>query len=343
VTDNIAVHLRITGLTPSNDDVNSRKAAATSLAAAWGKIKDIPGIIQKSSAIAESLGGDGVPSEGLGNEVQAAVQKHASAFLYSESPLEVGICAGMAAVSIMKPEPGPSGWQIVDIYTNALWSALSFQPLLEEEKRENLRGEVLERARLRSIDSAEKARERITVSDPLDLVVSIDDQKRVTTNFKKATLDTIEALRRNAALDREEIDFLWWSQLGRSRLLNRPLATIAEGCRLVASGIEAASHLRRFPAHVHRDLVLRTADKDPELNLPELLAAIDGDRAALAEGIGSQAVTEYPVVFPLLNAIVTGATDALGGQQKRKASDWGARALLEGSLARFWNSGLPQK
>lgn len=343
MTDNLPVHLRITGLVPSNDDVDSRRSAANDLAAAWGKIKNVNEIVAKAAVIANSLGGDGVPAEEFGTEIQVAVQKYASAFLYDEKPLEVGVCAGMAAVSMMKPEPGDFGWTIVDVYTNALWSALGFQPVLEEEKRENLRREVLDRAQQRSLSSAEKARERRAVAEPVDLAVTIAEGNKVTTNFKKAALDSIEALRRNAALDREEIDFLWWSQLSRSRLLNRPLAAISEVTRLIASGIEASSHLRRLPAQVHRDLVLRTVDADPELDLAELLVAIGEDRNALADGIETEYVTNHPTVFPLLNAIVSGIAECEGAKEKRAASTWGARALLEGALSRMMAMGMPSK
>jgi hypothetical protein len=339
VTDNIPMHLRITGLIPSDNDVDSRRLAVADLSETWGKVRDPGSIVSKAAAIAVSLGGDGRPTAELGTEVQGAVQKHASAFLYEDRPLEVGVCAGLAAVAMLAPDPGTNGWTIRDIYSNALWSALAFQPVLEDGKRENLRREVLDRARQRSLDSAERARERDTVPDPVELAV--EDGDEVTTNFKKVALDAIEALRRNSALDREELDFLWWSQLSRSRLLNRPLSALSEAVRLVGAGIEASSHLRRLPADVHRDLVLRTVDADPDFDLPELLAEIGGYRAPLAEGIYVFSnVTAHPTVFPLLNAIVTGNADAVGSGIKRNASTWGARALLESALSRNIATGI---
>lgn len=341
MTDNIPVHLRITGLIPSDNDVDSRRLAVADLAEAWGKVKNPSSIISKAAAIAVSLGGDGRPTVELGTEVQGAIQKYASAFLYEDGPLEVGVCAGLAAVAMLAPDPGANGWTIQDIYSNALWSALAFQPVLEDRKRENLRREVLDRAQQRSLDSAERARERGTVPDPVELVVTIGDEDKVTTNFNKAALDAIEALRRNSALDREELDFLWWSQLSRSRLLNRPLSALSEPVKLVGAGIEASNHLRRLPAEVHRDLVLRTVDADPDFDLPELLAEIGGDRAQLAAGVyASGNVTAHPTVFPLLNAIVTGNADTVGYKIKRKASTWGARALLESALSRNIATGI---
>lgn len=338
--DNISVHMRITGLTPSNEDVDSRRSAASQLAASWGKVRDTGQILAKAAIIAEALGGNGVPPAKLGEEIQAAVQKHASAFLYSERPLEVGICAGMAAVSIMERQIGTSGWMIEDVYSNALWSALAFQPPLADEKRESLRREVLDLAQQRSLESANKAREREPVADPVDLIVTVGAEDKITTNFRKAAQDSIEALRRNATLDREELDFLWWVQLNRSRLLDRPFASIAEATRLVASGMEAAGHLRRLPAEVHRDLVLRTIDGDPELDLAELIAEIGCDRAALIAPLSTSSALSHPTVFPLLHTLSTGAAEGAGAAMKQNASMWGSRALLEGALARMMATGI---
>jgi|LakMenEpi03Aug12_release.lakeMendotaPanAssembly.Ray.scaffolds.fasta_scaffold509379_1 hypothetical protein len=343
MNDNIPVHLRIAGLAPTNEDVDSRRAAVAKLATAWSKISNVDQIVKKAADIAQCLGGEGTPTAEFGSEIQAAVQKHASAFLYVDRPLEVGVCAGMAVVSMMKSELGKSGWTITDVYANALWSALAFQPPLSEEKRENLRREVLDCAVRWSLQSAELARERDDVADPIDLVVTISEVNKSTTNYKQSITGTIGALRRNAALDREEIDFLWWSQLSRSRLLNRPLASISEGARLVASGIEAARHLRRLPAETHRDLVLRTTDADPELNLAELMSEIENDRHLLSEGVYKERVISHPTIFPLLNAIVTGEVGCKGADEKRKASTWGARALLEGALSKMMAIGRLDK
>jgi hypothetical protein len=244
----------------------------------------------------------------------------------------------MAAVSLLQSDVGTNGWTIVDVYSNTLWLALAFQPVLNDEKRENLRREVLDLAQARSVRSAERARERDAVPDPVDLVITIAEGN-ATTNFKKAALATIEALGRNAALDREELDFMWWSQLARSRLLNRPLGSLSEPVRLVASGVEATAHLRRLPAEVHHDLVLRTVDADSELDLPTLVAEIGDDRAKLAAGCQIQHVNAHPTVFPLLHAVSTGEAKGPGVEIKRRASTWGGRALLEGALARMMATG----
>jgi len=333
--DNMPVHMRITGLAVSNEDVDTRRSAVSDLKASWTKLTAPNQLILKAAEIAAALGGDGVPPASLGNEIQAAVQKHASAFLYIDRPLEVGICAGMAFVELAKSELRVADWTAVDLLATALWLALDFQPALQEQKREDLRREVLDVARSRSMGAAEKARERSTVGDFLDLVVTIGEESKVTTNFKKAVNGTIDALRRNAALDREELDFLWWLQFGRSLILNKPLSALSEPVRLVALGIEAAGYLRRLPCEVHRDVVLRFVDADPELDLGQLLDAIGADRPVLGKGYTEGIVTAVPGVFPLLSALASGSVQGSGSTEVRPASTWGSRALLEAALAQI--------
>lgn len=339
----LANHMRITGLQVTNDDVDSRSAAIKSLRISWGKIKTIDDIFSKVAEVSAALGGDGMPSESLGKEVEVAVQKKASAFLYADRPLDVGIVAGMVAIDLMAVAPENSGWLIADVWAAALWSGLSFQQPLADEKREELRMFVLRAACDRSKAGAVKARERVIVPDFQAVTFVAGSEVELGANIKAATGPTIEALRRNAALDREELDFLWWAQLQRSRLLKRPLDAIDEVARVVASGIEAATYLRRFPCDVHREIVLRTISLNPHVTLAGVLKALNEDRETLAavyvKGLPSGAET----LLPLLSAIISGeVVDSSSVSLERSAEDWGARALLEAALINMWSSG-PKK
>ena len=117
------------------------------------------------------------------------------------------------------------------------------------------------------------------------------------------------------------------------------LNSMTEPLRLVASGVEAATHLRRLPCEVHRDIVLRTLDKDPVLDLKKLLQAIGADRDKLGASFADGWATQYPTVFPLLNALATGASDGQSDAIKRPTSAWGARALLEAGMMRYFKNG----
>ncbi|POE14389.1 hypothetical protein BV924_07985 [Pectobacterium odoriferum] len=197
---------------------------------------------------------------------------------------------------------------------------------------------VLEKAANYYAASAEKARERIHVPDPTEVDITVEDDV-VTNNFPKAIADTIEALRRNAALDREELDFLWWVQLGHSRLLKKQLSKIDEPVRIVTAGIEAAQILRRLPCEAHREIVLRTLNQNMELDLEELLAVIGDERTVLSAAFMAEHALAYPTVFPLLHALTTGEVDQINPSIKRPVSEWGERALIEATFAKMMSHG----
>ncbi|HEJ7836451.1 GTPase-associated system all-helical protein GASH [Serratia marcescens] len=336
--DNLARHMRISSVAVSDNDVESRSAAAKSLATLWRKVDDPDRIVSLAADIAGALSGNGVPSSELGERVQMSIQKKAPSFLYDERPLDVGICSGMAMVSILNGAIDNDGWTVLDVYATALWSALSYQPALPDERRENLRLEVLEKALNFYAASTEKVRERIDVPKPSKVDITVAEDV-VTNNFSEAITGTIEALRRNAALDREELDFLWWVQLGHSRLLKKQLSKIDEPVRIVTAGIEAAQILRRLPCEVHREIVLRTLDRNPELDLEELLSVIGDDRTTLSAGLMAKHILAHPTVFPLLYALTTGEIDQINSSIKRSISEWGERALLEATFAKMMSQG----
>ncbi|WP_368649900.1 GTPase-associated system all-helical protein GASH [Brucella intermedia] len=337
--NDIAIHMRITGLHVSNDDVDSRTAAANALKTAWAKVNALDGIVTKAEEVAASLAGDGMPPAGLGNEVQAAIQKKASAFLYLERPLDIGIVAGNAAASFIADKPGTNGWTIADVWAATLWAALSFQHPLEDPKRETLRTYVLDTARTRCMLAAEAARERVAVGDFKKLEIASGQEEKFAETFEKSTFSTIDALRRNAALDREELDFLWWSLTGRSRLLGKQFSQIDGRVGGIAAGIEAAAHLRRLPCEVHRDLVLGKVAGGPAVDLVELIEEVGEQRERLAHSYASGFVARYSTVFPLLHALSTGKTEFNGAETKRSAEEWASRALLEAGFEKILRNG----
>jgi hypothetical protein len=155
-------------------------------------------------------------------------------------------------------------------------------------------------------------------------------------SFADGTRATVDALRANAAVDREELDLLWWVLSDRSDLLERRFSTEENSAaRAIASGLEAGQMLRRMPAPAHLHLVLRNlADDVSSYSLPELLKAAESDRRALAGACESSLIAACPAVFPLLNALLNGKSTDTNGKQKRTLADWAARALLESSIIR---------
>jgi hypothetical protein len=332
----VALHMRIAAAQVTDEDVDRRMNAISDLAADFGKIKKPSEMFGVAADVAQALTGDGVPSDSLGEQVEAFLQPHASAFIYKERPLEVGICSGLAAQSLITDIPiGKDAWSAADVMAAALWSALSFQSKLSEPRREALRLEVLSSAQDRVIRAAEGARTRLEVPDFGTLNIAPEDFTKFNTSFRKASVSTIDSLRKNAALDREELDFLWWVMLDRSRLLKESLMQLEEPVRAVAAGIEAAEKLRKLPCDVHYELVVRTISEDSKLDLAELLVAIGGHREILVASFPRETLDSAPGVFPLLLALSSGNAVVDGADVRRTASEWGSRALLEAAIMRM--------
>ncbi len=97
--------------------------------------------------------------------------------------------------------------------------------------------------------------------------------------------------------------------------------------------------LRRLPCEAHREIVLRTLDQNPELDLAEMLAVVGDDRVVLGASFVEGSVAAYPTVFPLLHALATGEMDRSSAVVKRRVSEWGERALLEAGFAKMLSEG----
>ena len=209
----------------------------------------------------------------------------------------------------------------------ALWSALSFQRPLAEQRLEDIRAEMLSSARRTGVDLAHRTRIRRTLLD-LD---STDAQN--------------QSLRWNAVLDREEIDVLRWTLADESSLLQRPYADVGRGATVaVARGLELGLLLTRFPEFAHYKLASREFAPRHEMDLVGLVAALGEDRSALAAPFeGNPLIGACPTVFPLLTALRGAPTVRSDATVFRSLADWCGRALLESAIIKRSDTATGEK
>lgn len=341
---NIAKHIRIFNTDPSDDLVDKRTAAITKLAAVLGNKARLPEILQLANSVAAGVIDPNRLGTTLATEVEAAIKERSTAFDRDGNELEVLICLLLAMCQQLENhETDATLRSSNESRAAAVWSALSFQSSRSEPKLEALRDELMAKAQTLVLASGENGRRRLEV--PGFSIEGGDESEegeesqeegiaRFKEDFMAGTEATIVALRRNADLDREELDLLWWALGDWSGLLDKRLSTLSAPTATVTCGIEIGRTLRKFPASAHKHLALRNiADEAESLNLSELVEAIGTQKEKLLSAFDNrQWLSEFPEVFPLLHALQTGKTSAAGSDQKRSLRDWGARALLETSI-----------
>jgi hypothetical protein len=330
---------------PSDDLVEKRTDAIGEIANIFRGRQELQELLQTANDLSVAVQQGGKLSVALTTTIEGAIRKKSTAFVADKRELEMLVCGMSGALKAISDNSARPHGRIStsNVLSFGLWSALSFQKPRKESKVEQLRDELLQAAQSHCLAIARDSRQRIKVPDPEFKEAPKKKEGEPETPFDASAVNdglkpfknAIADLRSNAAVDREEIDLLWWVMSDWSQLLGRRFSdeksNVASAA--VASGLEAGRMIRRAPAEAHRHLVLRNVKAGKELSLQELLTAIDAERAALAPTEAQTYISQCPAVFPLLAALHTGAASDSRAKIKRPLSEWAGRALLESSIA----------
>jgi hypothetical protein len=328
----MAKYARIFRLEPTDEFVAKRKRAAQQIGETFASLPTPFQGLELASQLAEGIHSKQVPDE-LARLVVPAISKESESFIRAEEDLQILICAMVAALDKIPTVTESHGWTALDALAAGLWSSLSLQPPQEKQLIEDLRANLLRASHARVMRIAELSRRRADVPEVGNLSIpeAAADGTRASNAFKNATRPLVAALQKNAELDREEIDLLWWVMSDFSDILQRPLFEFEGVARAVVTGIDSAAKLRKLPADSHRNLVLRNVDRTGASSLADVVAALEAHREALTKEL-REATARAPGALPLLRALHSGKADGPSAQVQLTSRDWGARALLEASI-----------
>ncbi len=329
----IATHIRIFDSAPTDDLVEKRTASLEDIRNVLTKNNSVPELFLTANNLA-CLIGNGV-SDNIAafiKDIESAIRDKSKAFTVEGQELQLAVCAQIATVQLMENVSKSTGnLQSADVIAIGLWSALTFHPPRPETKLEELRSELLKECQRVVLTRAEATRNRLKVPD-----VSFEELEEINAAtigkaFKTGVKDTIQALRINAAIDREEIDLLWWVLADWSKLLGTRFSTSKNPVSVaVASGLEVGKMLRGMPVDAHHHLALSHVGKMASISLVELLTKLGDDTNKLAASfIGNTIVANCPDIFPLLSALISGSAVGKTAEVKRPLHEWAARAMLE--------------
>jgi hypothetical protein len=331
-----AAHIRIFEANPSDDFVEKRRKALDAIAKQFDSRTTFNDLYKLADELVEVAVSQGKLSGALATSVAAALKDASPAFVMEGHELEARTCALLAAVAHLEAfSPGVDGVGIIDVLALGLWSGLSFQKPLEDTKLERLRIELLDLARNIALGTAERSRQRMPVPEAVLTPIAAEGDAGFEKRWKAGPLRAINALKRNAALDSEEINVLWWVLGDWSSVYQEKLSTMDARLSPLVAAWELAQLLKSMPAQAHKHLILRIVQGEEKETLQELIVKLGSKREAFADKIvATEMITACPHVFPLLNAL-KGRTLKIGGSEEpRSRADWAARALLECGLVR---------
>ena len=328
----VARFVRIFEPDPTDDFVAKRATAIKDLRARFLKQTNVGKLMNLASEVLGVFQDPVMVPESYVETIQSAIKKQSESFVGDERDLEMSVCAMIAVVhAIQGGGKVKEGWAVADVLAMALWSGASFLAVSPEPKLEELRSQAIEAAKQRILDSSLETRIRHKVAD----FGQFGDETLGAEAFGEATAGTIDALRYNAALDREELDILWWVLADTSTVLERPVASLSPATRAIATGIELGALLRGLPGQSHRNLSVRNVEEAEPLSLDGVVDALGDDHPTLAASFESEVlVDDAASVFPLLNAIRAGSSALAGAEVRRSLREWCARALLERAVLR---------
>ena len=316
----IAKYIRIFEADPDDDFVVKRTAALRTIVTKLKKAKTFDDLMTLAQTVTDSIYDSELLDGEISSDIEQAVKAESPAFLAEGNELQIAMMVAVGVLEIIsEAEPTSSQASRSDYLALAIWSGLSFNKPLSNSKIESLRQELISKSSDLFLSSAEKSRQRLS-----------------------ATRTTIKILSANAALDREELDILWWVLGDWSNLAKTRPSKLSECSASIIAAFEVASRLRRIPAEAHRQLSMRYIRDDASFSLEEVIVGLGDEVNPLSEVYQDEAlVHDNPGILPLMNAIVQGKEAMNGMHTSLSVTDWTTRALIEGALVQL--SKLPEE
>jgi len=343
---NVAKYIRIFNANPDDDFVTKRMAAIKAIEDGFKKVKDLGLLMALANDLSIALLDHEQLSEFISENVEKALKKQSPSFVTENQTLQMSTCGSIAMLEYLMKTQSISPFitlTVVDVIAISLFSGLSFQKADNNQPKINdLRIALLKEAERICGVSSVVSRERMPIK-ALGTLVEGGDIATNNKNILQAINPILQALTTNAALDREEIDILWYVLDGTSRILNVKFVDLNVVQSALLRGLEISSLIRRIPTAAHFKLAQHAVHDTKDLNAGELLEELADSMKSLSEYLSQfNQIEKFPHIFPLFSCILNGKAVSANTEIKRSLQDWASRALLEGSLlnlSKFLNDG----
>lgn len=337
-----AKYIRIFKNEPDDEFVTKRIAAIKAISDGYTKVKNIDALFSIANDLVSAIPDVAKLGDNAKDMAIKALKKQSSSFTEENQELQISTCALIAALNYIEgiAYSRAGGITVGDVFGLALWSGLSFKSVAESmPKLDELRSEILMLSQKLVLSDSLSSREREVV--PSLTAIQVPDGTTLS-KYSEDLLKSLESfvgpMRRNAVLDREELDVLWWLLNGYSKVTNSAFERMNDVQRVIVSGLELPALLRRIPSNAHRRMILGKVDDDTSFNAEELIAQLENfDGDILRSYSSRKEILECPEIFPLLTLLTKKSVPVSASTVRRTLSEWSGRALLEGAMLNLGN------
>jgi hypothetical protein len=319
-----AKYLRVVNPSPDDDYVSKRTNAINEITAG------IAGRTARTEllAVAKSLGAmfssrakDAHQSSEFSKSVAQAISKFALAYDPEVYDNGVMVCAALAVLDLFENARSQSNRADGTVYlAAALGLTLNGLPSIDQPKVEELRRNLMDLSLVLIEEAARNARARTQPQFPAKLPKPAADEAAETfgNRLLAELLRPLQSMNRNAQLDREEVDLMWWALTPRESLLRKPASEISSIEAMLSAASELGNQIVTVPTTAHIHLALFSLAETSEKVSVENLTTISPESAkGLLNSTQSDLVNSQPETF-FLTALLSAAS--LGTLQQFRSS-----------------------
>lgn len=330
--------VRIYEQNPSDDFVVKREAAMVAVANKIAATTAVDELFGYADSLSAGLGKTKL-SGSLADVCIAELVLASPSFVAEGNDTQIYVCALGACLRVLADvRPSDLGRTAKEIFSAAVHAGLSLPHASSNAKVDQVLQEILRLSAAAFRVTGESSRAR---KDVPELTVTFDGTESAAQASDKvvaAAKPLISALRNNAALDREELELLWFCLGDHSAVLDAKLSSQKAPVGLVASALETTKLLRRLPSASHVNMALRNVAAGKAKTLKALVSETEAHRKQFSDYFGENIASAFPSIVPVTSAIL--GYSQPGDTEAREMSEWGRRLILELGLTKFNHLGV---
>jgi hypothetical protein len=308
----------------TDDYLERRQKAVSAIATKWRRPFSETVALKRAEEIAQALTKmtEGSLPDSLRADVVQIIRDKALTFEDTDSAtLEIRVCTAAALSDYLEK---PAQIDAAPTFTDALVTATEFVAPPVDAALIALWSQIMRQLAAETEEDAQYARQRLDTDT--------SDPERA-----------VARLAKNAKLDREEINILWWALNDWSVLAGARFSSLTPAAHVVLAPLELASLMTVPAGEAHRDLAFRNLTKPTaEVGLKDI-ANLDNLKVQVANALAAAEtlVVSHPRVFPVVRALLAGTSEdaeaawnelGLDAEVKKPAAHWAAVLMRELSL-----------